>query len=96
MMKSQKALKRWRKNTVEQAETRLFLNLNFRPANLNADGTAGWSTTTMPRVPIMAFTIYEALAKSLTSKLAINTGVSKPDDLDKLVQCIQSVLGPVS
>jgi CheY-like chemotaxis protein len=52
--------------------------------------------TTMPRVPIIAFTMYESMAKAMTSRLAINTVVSKPDGLTKLVECIQSVLGPVS
>jgi CheY-like chemotaxis protein len=52
--------------------------------------------STMPRVPIIAFTMYEALAKSMTSKLAIASVVSKPEGLTKLVECIQSVLGPPS
>ena len=52
--------------------------------------------STMPRVPVIAFTMYESLAKSMTSNLAINSVVSKPDGLTKLVECIQSVLGPVS
>jgi two-component system, sensor histidine kinase len=52
--------------------------------------------TTMPKVPIIAFTMYEWLAKSLTSKLAINTVVSKPDGLEKLVECVGSVLSSVS
>ena len=52
--------------------------------------------STMPRVPIIAFTMYESMAKAMTSRLAIDTVVSKPDGLTKLVECIQSVLGPVS
>jgi CheY-like chemotaxis protein len=52
--------------------------------------------STMPKVPVIAFTMYEALAKSMTSRLAINMVVSKPDGLTKLEECIQSVLGPVS
>jgi CheY-like chemotaxis protein len=52
--------------------------------------------TTMPKVPVIAFTMYEALAKAMTSKLAINTVVSKPEGLMKLMEGIQSVLGPVS
>ena len=52
--------------------------------------------STMPNLPIIAFTMYESLAKSMTSKLAINTVVSKPDGLTKLVEGIQSVLGPGS
>jgi CheY-like chemotaxis protein len=52
--------------------------------------------STMPNLPIIAFTMYESLAKSMTSKLAINTVVSKPDGLSKLVECIQDVLGPIS
>src|SRR6267378_5445741 len=50
--------------------------------------------STMPKVLIIAFTMYEALAKSLTSKLAIASVVSKPEGWTKLVDCIQSVLGP--
>jgi len=50
--------------------------------------------STMPRLQIIAFTMFEALAKSLTSKLAIASVVSKPEGLTKLVECIQSVLGP--
>ena len=50
--------------------------------------------TTMPKVPIIAFTMYEERAASMTSKLAINTVVSKPDGLEKLVECIRSVIGP--
>lgn len=50
--------------------------------------------STMPKVPIIAFTMYEALAKSMTSKLAIASVVSKPDGWTKLVDCIQSILGP--
>ena len=50
--------------------------------------------STMPRLPIIAFTMYEALAKSITSKLAIASVVSKPEGLTKLVESIQSVLGP--
>jgi CheY-like chemotaxis protein len=50
--------------------------------------------STMPKMPIIAFTMYEALAKSMTSKLAIASVVSKPEGLTKLVECIQSVLGP--
>jgi CheY-like chemotaxis protein len=52
--------------------------------------------STMPNLPIIAFTMYESLAKSMTSKLAINTVVSKPDGLSKLAECIQEVLGPIS
>jgi CheY-like chemotaxis protein len=52
--------------------------------------------STMPKVPIIAFTMYEALAKSMTSKLAIASVVSKPEGWTKLVECIQSVLGPPS
>lgn len=52
--------------------------------------------STMPRVPVIAFTMYESLAKSMTSKLAINSVVSKPEGLTKLVECIQSALDPVS
>lgn len=52
--------------------------------------------STMPRVPVIAFTMYETLARSLTSKLAIDTVVSKPEGLVKLRHCIQSILGPVS
>jgi CheY-like chemotaxis protein len=52
--------------------------------------------STMPNLPIIAFTMYESLAKSMTSKLAINTVVSKPDGLSKLVECIQDVLSPIS
>jgi len=52
--------------------------------------------TTMPKLPIIAFTMYESMAKSLTSKLAISTVVSKPDGLSKLVESIQSVLGQAS
>jgi CheY-like chemotaxis protein len=52
--------------------------------------------STMPNVPIIAFTMYEAMAKAMTSRLAIDTVVSKPDGLTKLMECIQSVLGPVS
>jgi CheY-like chemotaxis protein len=50
--------------------------------------------STMPKMPIIAFTMYEALAKSMTSKLAIASVVSKPEGLTKLVECIQGVLGP--
>src|SRR6266404_2239666 len=50
--------------------------------------------STMPRLQIIAFTMFEALAKSLTSKLAITSVVSKPEGLTKLVECIQSVLRP--
>jgi two-component system, OmpR family, response regulator len=52
--------------------------------------------TTMPKVPIIPFTMYDWLAKSLKSKLAINTVVSKADGLKKLVECIGSVLGSTS
>jgi CheY-like chemotaxis protein len=52
--------------------------------------------STMPEVPIIAFTMYESMANSLKSKLAIGTVVSKPDGLRKLVECIQAVLGHVS
>jgi DNA-binding NarL/FixJ family response regulator len=52
--------------------------------------------TTLPKVPIIAFTMYESPANSLTSKLAISTVVNKTDGLTKLVECIGSVLGPVS
>jgi two-component system chemotaxis response regulator CheY len=50
--------------------------------------------STMPKLHIIAFTMFEALAKSLTSKLAIPSVVSKPEGLTKLVECIRSVLGP--
>jgi DNA-binding NarL/FixJ family response regulator len=50
--------------------------------------------STMPKLQIIAFTMFEALAKSLTSKLAIASVVSKPEGLSKLVECVQSVLGP--
>ena len=52
--------------------------------------------STISKVPIIAFTMYESMAKALTSRLAIDTVVSKPDGLTKLVECIQSVLGPIS
>src|SRR5690242_8330246 len=52
--------------------------------------------STMPRLPIIAFTMYESMAKAMTSKLAIHTVVSKSDGLVKLVESIQSVLGPIS
>jgi hypothetical protein len=47
----------------------------------------------MPKWPIIAFTMYESMAKAMTSKLAINAVVSKPDGLTNLVECIQGVLG---
>jgi CheY-like chemotaxis protein len=37
--------------------------------------------STMPSVPIIAFTMYESMAKAMTSRLAISTVVSKPDGL---------------
>jgi CheY-like chemotaxis protein len=51
---------------------------------------------TMPNVPIIAFTMYDTLARSLTSSLAISSVVAKPDGLAKLGECIQDLLGPVS
>ena len=52
--------------------------------------------STMPTLPIIAFTMYETLANSMTSSLAISSIVSKPDGITKLVECIQGVLGPAS
>jgi anti-anti-sigma factor len=43
----------------------------------------------MPGVPIIVFTMYEALAKSMTSRLAINTVVSKPDGVSELLESIR-------
>jgi len=63
---------------------------------MNGIEAASVIRTTMPNVPIIAFTIYETLAKSMTSSLAIRSVVAKFDGLLKLVDCIQSVLGPVS
>jgi CheY-like chemotaxis protein len=50
--------------------------------------------STMPKLQIIAFTMFEALAHSFTSKLAIASVVSKPEGLTKLLECIQSALGP--
>jgi CheY-like chemotaxis protein len=63
---------------------------------MNGIEAASVIRATMPKMPIIAFTMYETLAKSMTSCLAITSVVSKPDGLIKLMQCIQSVLGPVS
>jgi DNA-binding NarL/FixJ family response regulator len=51
---------------------------------------------TMPDVPIVAFTMYDTLAQSLKSSLAISSVVSKPEGLAKLGECIQNLLGPAS
>jgi len=63
---------------------------------MNGIEAASVIRATMPNVPIIAFTMYETLAKSMTSSLAIRSVVAKFDGLLKLVDCIQSVLGPVS
>src|SRR6266446_1995911 len=63
---------------------------------MNGIEAASVIRATMPNVPIIAFTMYETLAKSMTSSLAIRSVVAKFDGLLKLVDCIQSVLGPGS
>jgi anti-anti-sigma factor len=57
-------------------------------------GTNGIEATsliraTMPDVPIVLFTMYEAIAKSMTSRLAINTVVAKPDGVSELLESIR-------
>src|ERR1700719_1978037 len=51
---------------------------------------------TTPEIPIIAFTMYDTLAQSLKSSLAISSVVSKPEGLAKLGSCIQNLLGPAS
>jgi anti-anti-sigma factor len=48
--------------------------------------------TTMPKVPIIAFTMYEGLAKAMTSRLAINTVVAKPDGVSELLASIRRAI----
>ena len=50
----------------------------------------------MPKLPIIAFTMYETLANSMTSSLTFSSIVSKPDGITKLADCIQRVLGTAS
>jgi DNA-binding NarL/FixJ family response regulator len=65
-------------------------------AGINGIEATSLIKNTMPRLPIIAFTMYESIAKGMTSKLAIDTVVSKSDGLVKLVESIQSVLGTAS
>jgi DNA-binding NarL/FixJ family response regulator len=49
----------------------------------------------MPSVPIILFTMYsEALSKRFTSLHEVDAVVDKAEGMGKLVECVQSLLGP--
>jgi len=49
----------------------------------------------MPSVPIILFTMYNyTLGKSLASAIGADVVLSKPDGINKLVECVQNFLEP--
>jgi CheY-like chemotaxis protein len=49
----------------------------------------------MPSVPIILFTMYDyTLGKSLASAIGADVVLSKPDGINKLVECVQNFLEP--
>src|ERR1700731_2947276 len=84
---------------VEQAK-RLkpdLIVLDLAMPGMNGVEAASVLSNTMPGVPIVVLTMYEEfLGSSLASVNGIRAIVSKTDTLHKLVDCVKTLLPPVS
>jgi len=72
-----------------------FILLDLSMPGMNGVETASVLKRLLPRVPIVAFSLYaEFLAKSLAATLGIDAVVAKSDGLGKVIECVRGLLGP--
>lgn len=69
--------------------------LDLAMPRMNGIEAASVLKSTMPKVPIVLFTMYnEALGRSLASAVGVDVVLSKPDGITNLVNCVRNLLDP--
>ena len=62
---------------------------------MNGAEAASILSTTMPDVPIILLTLYQnVLGPALASTLGVKAIIDKTDGMDKLIECVHSLLQP--
>jgi DNA-binding NarL/FixJ family response regulator len=69
--------------------------LDLAMPRMNGAEAASILSTTMPDVPIILLTLYQnVLGPALASTLGVKAIIDKTDGMDKLIQCVHSLLQP--
>src|ERR1700737_4908349 len=69
--------------------------LDLAMPRMNGAEAASILSTTMPDVPIILLTLYQnVLGPALASTLGVKAIIDKTDGMDKLIECVHSLLQP--